>query len=91
MLHTINGFLITSLNLFSLEPIYSIAFHEREYSKTGVLATGSNGTIALRTWNTDETPAGEKAQWKWAQLHEYKCRKAEGGGVPQITALKFVG
>ncbi|CAG8678283.1 12647_t:CDS:2, partial [Acaulospora colombiana] len=51
MLHTINGILIASLNLFARDPIYSIAFHEREYSKIGVLATGSVGAITLWTWN----------------------------------------
>jgi hypothetical protein len=51
MLHTINGILIASLNLFARDPIFSIAFHEREYSKLGVLATGSIGSITLWTWS----------------------------------------
>jgi hypothetical protein len=90
-LHTINGLLIATLNLFSLEPIHSIAFHEREWSKTGVLATGSNGTIALRSWNVEDTPSGETAQWRWTLLHEYKCRKVENGEALAVTALKFIG
>ncbi|KAG8823617.1 hypothetical protein FRC17_009281 [Serendipita sp. 399] len=90
-LHTINGLQIATLNLFSLDPIHSIAFHEREWSKTGVLATGSQGTITLRTWTTEDTPLGEKAQWKWKTLHEYKCRKVDNGEPPTVTALKFVG
>ena len=91
MLHTINALQIASLNLFTQDPIYSLAFHEREWVKTGVLATGSLGTITLRTWNTDETPEGEKAQWKFTTLHEYWSRKLESGEIPTITALKFVG
>jgi len=91
LLHTINGLLIATLSLFSLEPIHSLAFHEREYSKVGVLATGSNGTIALRSWNADDTPAGETARWKWVLLHEYKCRKVANGETLPVTALKFVG
>lgn len=90
-LHTINGLLICTLSLFSVDAIHSMAFHEREWAKTGVLATGSNGTITLRSWNADDTPDGETAQWKWVMLHEYKCKKVEGGEVPAVTALKFVG
>lgn len=82
---------MATLNLFALDPIHSIAFHEREWAKVGVLATGSNGTITLRSWNVDDTPAGETAQWKWTSLHEYKCRKVDNGDAPAVTALKFVG
>jgi hypothetical protein len=91
MLHTINAHQIASLNLFTQDPIHALAFHEREWAKTGLLATGSLGTITFRTWNADDTPAGEKAQWKFTTLHEYRVRKLDGGEIPTITALKFVG
>ncbi|KAG8759860.1 hypothetical protein FRC14_004821 [Serendipita sp. 396] len=90
-LHTINGLQIAALNLFSLDPIHSIAFHEREWAKTGVLATGSHGTITFRTWSIEDTPPGETAQWKWKTLHEYKCRKVDSGDSPIVTAIKFIG
>jgi WD40 repeat protein len=64
-LHTINARPITSIDLVSPSvgpSITSMAFHEREYSNMGVLATGGfDGTITLRSWNADGTPAGEKA------------------------------
>ena len=53
-------------------PITSLSFHEREYCPVGVLATGSpDGTIALLTWNTDNTPEGEKAVWEFADSHPH--------------------
>ena len=91
MLHTINAHQIASLNLFNQDPIHALAFHEREWAKTGVLATGSLGIITFRTWSADDTHEGEKAQWKFTTLHEYKPRKLDGGEIPTITALKFVG
>ena len=90
-LHTINAHLIASYKLSQGEVISSIAFHEREWSRIGVLATGSVGSITLRSWNTDETPEGEKAKWSFTSLREFKCRKADGGEAPTVTALKFIG
>ena len=79
----------------SIRPsITSVAFLEREYSTQGIIATaGSDGTIALRTWNTDDTPAGGKAIWKFRTLRELIVRKtgAGRGRDIQITALKFIG
>ena len=75
-------------------PITSLAFLEREYTAKGVLATaGPDGTIALRTWNTDHTPAGGKAEWRFRTLRELMVRKTGVGRSRdiQITALKFVG
>ena len=75
-------------------PITALAFLEREYTAKGILATaGSDGTIALRTWNTDHTPAGEKAEWKFRSLREWIVRRSGAGRGRdiQITALKFVG
>ena len=77
-------------------PITALAFHEREYCKVGVLATGSpDGTISLRTWNTDETPEGEKAKWNFVTLKKMKIKNAERisvrGSTPCVTALRFVG
>jgi len=93
-LHTINARLIASIDLnFSATlahvppTITSLAFHEREYSRQGVLATGSpDGKITLRTWNTDSTPEGEAAQWEFVTLRILKAEK-----LNTITALRFVG
>ncbi|KAH9177644.1 beach-domain-containing protein [Lactarius sanguifluus] len=93
-LHTINGRPITSFDLnFSaalsyLPPtITSLAFHEREYSRLGVVATGSpDGKITLRSWNADNTAKGERAVWEFETLRILKAEKSSA-----ITALKFVG
>ena len=88
---------ITELQLRSTSihpPITSLAFLEREYTAQGILATaGPDGTISLRTWNTDDTPAGGKAEWKFRTLRELIVRKtgAGRGRDIQITALRFVG
>ena len=74
--------------------ITSLAFLEREYTAQGMIATaGSGGTITLRTWDTDETPAEGKAEWKFRILRELIVRKtgAGRGRDIQITALKFIG
>lgn len=74
-----------------------MAFLEREYTSRGLLATGSHdGSIALRTWNTDNTPEGEKARWDFVTLKVLKVKTAQGerkarGFTPCVTALKFVG
>lgn len=60
----------------------------------GVLATGSpDGTITLRTWTTDGTPAGEKAKWEFLSMRTLNVRSKQGhgGGVPKVTSLKFIG
>ncbi|KAI0273049.1 beach-domain-containing protein [Russula aff. rugulosa BPL654] len=93
-LHTINARPIASLDLnFSatlshvLPTITSLAFHEREYSRLGVLATGSpDGKITLRTWNADNTPNGERARWEFVTLRVLKAEKPS-----PITALRFHG
>lgn len=76
-------------------PITSLAFHEREHTKLGVLATGApDGSITLRSWNTDNTPEGERAQWELVTLKKMKVKNAEGNGRtvgPCITALRFIG
>jgi hypothetical protein len=57
----------------------------------GVLATGTaGGTIALRTWDTDKTPEGEKAQWQFRTLRTLKCRP-DCGFTSSVTALRFIG
>lgn len=96
-LHTVNARQIVSMDLTSSSihpPIMSLAFLDREYSYLGVLATGgSDGTIALRTWNADKTPPGEKATWEFRTLRDLLVRRlgaGRGRDVP-ITALKFVG
>jgi hypothetical protein len=74
--------------------ITALAFHEREYSHLGVLATGGpDGSITLRTWTADGTPENEKAQWEFVTIRTMKARMA-GRGVtrpPSVTALKFLG
>ncbi|KAF8233255.1 beach-domain-containing protein [Tricholoma matsutake] len=100
-LHTINARLMASLDL-AMTPSFSrlvptitaLAFHEREYSHRGVIATGGpDGSITLRTWTTDGTPDNEIAQWKFVTIRTMKARMV-GHGVtrpPSITSLKFLG
>jgi len=61
----------------------------------GVLATGgSDGSITLRTWGTDGTPAGEKAQWEFLTMRRLQVRwvgEAMGSPAPCVTSLKFIG
>jgi len=100
-LHTINARPIATLDLLLSSPqlppsIRSLAFHEREYSHIGVLATGgTDGTITLRTWNTDNTPEGSKACWEFVTLRSLKVRtpfgKVDSARAPSVTALKFIG
>ena len=93
-LHTINARPIASIDLnFSealsyLPPtITSLAFHEREYSRMGVVATGSpDGKLTLRSWNADNTPKGQQAVWEFVTLTVLQAEKSSA-----ITALKFVG
>ncbi|KAL0958994.1 hypothetical protein HGRIS_014308 [Hohenbuehelia grisea] len=100
LLHTINARSMASLDLTSLpsySPLFatitSLAFHEREYSALGVLATGgSDGTITLRTWTADGTPEGERARWEFLTMHTMKVRlTGKANRLPAVTALKFVG
>lgn len=102
-LHTINARPIAMLDLRDIPgspiypPIASLAFHEREFVRQPVLATGSpDGTITLRTWSTDNTPEGEKAVWEIVTLKKMKVKTPDGstalrGTLPCITALRFVG
>ncbi|KAH8110236.1 BEACH domain-containing protein [Phellopilus nigrolimitatus] len=95
-LHTINAHPIAELDLTLANPsdghITSLAFHEREYSRIGILATGtSSGTIHLRTWTAADTPPGEKAQWKFFTLRTLRCREGFDGRTSKVTALQFVG
>ncbi|KIK98641.1 hypothetical protein PAXRUDRAFT_661323 [Paxillus rubicundulus Ve08.2h10] len=95
-LHTINARPIARLDLVpstprgSLSPcVTSIAFHEREYSHLGILATGhADGSVALHTWNADGAPKDGRAQWEFL-----KVRNLEAGEYTSAsaTALKFVG
>ncbi|KAJ6588193.1 beach-domain-containing protein [Mycena capillaripes] len=97
-LHTINGRAMAVLDLSTPSPtegipplITALAFHEREYSHLGVLATGgSDGTITLRTWTTDGTPEGEAAVWEFLTIRTMKVR-AVVDRPPAVSALKFYG
>ncbi|KAF7982777.1 hypothetical protein HWV62_26692 [Athelia sp. TMB] len=95
LLHTINARPMAALRLDTLRaaPITSLAFHEREYSPMGVLATGSaDGQITLRTWGTDGTPPGERAKWEFLTMRVLDVRYGSGGQKrPAVTALKFIG
>ena len=91
-----NAHEIVRLDLRSVHPnagrVTCLAFHEREYSRLGVLATGmSNGTILLRSWSAKDTPSGEKAQWKFVTLRTLQCRDGIDGRLPNVTTLQFVG
>lgn len=100
-LHTVNARLMATLDL-TMTPSFSrlvpsitaLAFHEREYSHLGVLATGGpDGSITLRTWTADGTPENERAHWEFVTIRTMKARMA-GRGVarpPSITSLKFLG
>jgi WD40 repeat protein len=98
-LHTINARPIATLDLtttssFSsvVPTITALAFHEREYSYLGVLATGGpDGSITLRTWTADGTPEGEKAKWEFLTIRTMKVRMTGLGRPPAVTALKFLG
>ncbi|KAJ2916640.1 hypothetical protein MD484_g3777, partial [Candolleomyces efflorescens] len=98
-LHTVNARLIATLDLTTtpsftplVPSITSLAFHERDYSQLGVLATGGpDGTITLRTWTADGTPVGEKAQWEFLVIRTMKAKPARNGRPVCITALKFSG
>ncbi|KAF7343336.1 hypothetical protein MVEN_01765900 [Mycena venus] len=97
-LHTINGrpMAVLDLSIPSLTEgipplITALAFHEREFSHLGVLATGgSDGTITLRTWTTDGTPEGEAAVWEFLTIRTMKVR-AVVDRPPAVSALKFYG
>ncbi|KAF9531325.1 hypothetical protein CPB83DRAFT_848844 [Crepidotus variabilis] len=100
LLHTINGRPIASLDLTStssfsalVPTITSLAFHEREYSHLGILATGGpDGNITLRTWTADGTEEGKKAQWEFLQVRVMKVKLVHGATrPPAVTALRFVG
>ena len=58
----------------------------------GVLATGgSDGTIKLRTWSADGTPAGEKAKWEFLTMRTLEVRHATRERLPCVTSLRFIG
>lgn len=98
-LHTINARPIATLDLtttysFSnmVPTVTAMAFHERDYSPLGVLATGGpDGSITLRTWTADGTPEGEKAKWEFLTIRTMKVRFNGLGRPPAVTALKFLG
>ncbi|KZV83556.1 beach-domain-containing protein [Exidia glandulosa HHB12029] len=104
-LHTINGRVIAVMDLARAaslgvgDDIASLAFHEREWSKRGVLATGGSGGITLRTWDfradraDDEQAASTSSMgnWRFTTLRSLKCRAEDDGETPTVTALKFVG
>ncbi|KAF7319608.1 hypothetical protein HMN09_00301200 [Mycena chlorophos] len=81
-LHTINGRPMATLDLTTPSPergipprVTALAFHEREYSHLGVVATGgSDGSITFWTWTADGTPEGEKAVWEFLMMRTMKVR-----------------
>ncbi|EKM77777.1 hypothetical protein AGABI1DRAFT_121854 [Agaricus bisporus var. burnettii JB137-S8] len=96
-LHTINARPIASLDLTTLPSYFSshvasitsLAFHEREYSYKGILATGaSNGSITLWTWEHINKTESERG-WTFTEVRRMKALPLPGGRPPCITALKF--
>ncbi|KIJ16201.1 hypothetical protein PAXINDRAFT_76049 [Paxillus involutus ATCC 200175] len=94
-LHTINARPIARLDLISSTPrslspyVTSIAFHEREYSHLGIVATGhADGSVALHTWNADGAPKDGRAQWEFLKVRDLEAGENMSACA---TALKFVG
>ncbi|KAG9311479.1 hypothetical protein JVU11DRAFT_8594 [Chiua virens] len=94
-LHTINARPIARLDLTLGAPrtclsyVTSIAFHERDFSHLGILATGhADGSIALYTWNAEDTPTGARAQWGFLKVRELEAAKDTSTSV---SALHFIG
>jgi len=74
----------------ALGSVNTLAFHEREYSYHGVLATGDDkGQIALWTWvHRQYAVTEEKVRWELIPLRWPYFRARSG---KSITALKFLG
>ncbi|KAN0082499.1 hypothetical protein V8E55_008294 [Tylopilus felleus] len=94
-LHTINARPIARLDLTWSVPrarlpcVTSIAFHERDYSHLGILAVGhADGTVALYTWNAEDTPKGARAQWGFLKVRDLETEKNISAS---ITCLNFIG
>ena len=95
-LHTINARPIARLDLTSgvtpraqLPCVTSVAFHERDYSHLGILAVGhAGGSVALYTWNAEDTPKGARAQWGFLKVRDLE---AEKNSSASITSLNFIG
>ncbi|KAH0828735.1 hypothetical protein J3R83DRAFT_3154 [Lanmaoa asiatica] len=94
-LHTINARPIARLDLTLSVPrtrlpcVTSIAFHERDCSHLGILATGhADGTVALYTWNAEDTPEGARARWGFLKLRDLEAEKNTSAS---ITSLDFIG
>ncbi|KAG8221472.1 hypothetical protein J3R82DRAFT_1685 [Butyriboletus roseoflavus] len=94
-LHTINARPIARLDLTLSVPhprlpcVTSIAFHERDYSHLGIIATGhADGSVALYTWNAEDTPKGARAQWSFLKVRDLE---AEKNASASITSLNFIG
>lgn len=94
-LHTINARPIAKLDLTSSVPrarlpcVTSIAFHERDYAHLGILAIGhADGSVALYTWNAEDTPKGARAQWGLLKVRDLE---AEKNTTASITSLDFIG
>jgi len=69
--------------------VTSIAFHERDYSHLGILAIGyTDGSVALYTWNAEDTPKGARAQWGFLKVRDLEAEKNTSAS---ITSLNFIG
>lgn len=67
----------------------SIAFHERDYSHLGILATGhADGSVSLYTWSAEDTPKGARARWSFVKVRELE---AENSTSASISSLDFIG
>lgn len=94
-LHTVNARPIARLDLTSSVPrtrlpcVTSIAFHERDFSHLGILATGrTDGSVTLYTWNAEDTPKDAQAQWSFLKVRDLEAEKNTSAS---ITSLNFIG
>lgn len=70
--------------------VTSLAFHERDYSHLGILATGhADGSVALYTWNAEDTPKGVRARWSFIKVRDLEAEN--NASVSDISSLDFIG
>jgi hypothetical protein len=90
-LYTMNGRLITRADIPRTDPIHCLAFHERDYSRRGVLACGgNNGVTTLRTWAPKEDKDADptSGSFQFVPLRTLQAREKTFG---KIGAVRFVG
>ncbi len=85
-----NGHLITRMDIPRTDAIHCLAFHERDYSRRGVLALGGDeGMTTLKTWAPKKEPTSPDAEkFQFVTLRTLQSRDKNAG---RIGAVKFVG